>query len=105
MIFGSGIKLQAQDFTPYMEATKDEIILRNELNLTRDSAGDLSLQYWLVCEWNCRAKRYSQLVETSEIGELGDLKKIETKTGLFYSIQSYFINKELDIKCNHLKKV
>lgn len=58
-----------------MEATKDEIIFRNELNLTRDSAGDLSLQYWLICEWNYRGKRYSQLVETSEIGELGDLKK------------------------------
>ncbi len=85
MIFGSGIKLQAQDFTPFMEATKDEIIFRNELNLTRDSAGDLSLQYWLICEWNYRGKRYSQLVETSEIGELGDLKKKETKPD--YSIQ------------------
>ena len=86
MIFWSGIKLQAQDFTPFKEAARNEIILRNELNLTTDSSGDLSLQYWLVCERSYRGKRYSQLVKTIEIGELGDLKKIETKTGLFNSI-------------------
>jgi hypothetical protein len=107
----SDVNLQAQDFTPFNEEPKSELIIRNELNLTTDSSGNpyydevvnvrvhdsedrllrlvyfmnSSLEYWLICEWSYNGKRYSQLVETSEIGELGDLKKKETKPD--YSIQ------------------
>ncbi|MFY8108888.1 MAG: hypothetical protein ACOVO9_07845, partial [Bacteroidia bacterium] len=129
MIFWSGIKLQAQDFTPFKEAPKSELILRNELNLTTDSAGNpyfsevvnvrvydsedhllrlvffmnSSLEYWLICEWNYKGKCYSQLVETIEIGEFESLKKIETPTGLNYLIQSNLSNNEPVIICHHLQ--
>jgi hypothetical protein len=129
LIFWSGIKLQAQDFTPFKEEAKSELILRNELNLTTDSAGNpyysevvnvrvhdsedhllrlvffmnSSLEYWLICEWNYKGKCYSQLVETSEIGEFESLKKIETTTGLNYLIQSNLSNNEPVIICHHLQ--
>ncbi len=129
MIFWSGIKLQAQDFTHFKEAPKSELILRNELNLTTDSAGNpyysevvnvrvydsedrllrlvffmnSSLEYWLICEWNYKGKCYSQLVETSGIGEFESLKKIENTTGLNYLIQSNLSNNDPVIICHHLQ--
>ena len=129
MIFLSDVNLQAQDFTPFNEAPKSELILRNELNLTTDSAGNpcydevvnvrvhdsedrllrlvffmnSSLEYWLICEWNYKGKCYSQLVETSEIGEFGDLRKIETTAGLNYLIKSNISKTDPIIFCHHLQ--
>jgi hypothetical protein len=129
LIFWSDVNLQAQDFTPFNEDPQTEINLRNELNLITDTAGNpyysevvnvrvhdsedhhlrlvffmnASLQYWLICEWNYKDKCYSQLVETTEIGELENLKKIETKNGLNYLIQTYQANIDPVNLCHHLQ--
>ncbi len=129
MIFWSDVHLQAQDFTPFNEAPKSELILRNELNLTTDSAGNpyyeevvnvrvydtedrllrlvffmnASLDHWLICEWNYKGNCYSQLVETSELGELKNLEKIKTINGLNYLLKSKQLKSEEFILCHHLQ--
>ena len=127
MIFWSGIKLQAQDFTPFKDDKIKGGDFANDLiplienssfkDLTQLNAiessdhlvrfiliQDENFEKHLLVEWNYKGACISQILETDVIGHIQEIKKYNDVFGL-----NYFIKTKIEkdghqfLLCHHLQ--
>jgi hypothetical protein len=127
LIFWSGIKLQAQDFTPFKERIPNEKECANDLfPLIKDSTfkellifkiiqsndsliriipfEDENEEKHLLVEWNYKGNCVSQLLETDAIGYIQEVKQYRSESNLNYFITSKIqIDGNLYLFCHHLQ--